>query len=41
MMPTFAETIAEEVDVNLASRDVTINGTKIDYSKEAFSFVSY
>ena len=41
MMPIFAETAVEEVNVNLASGDITINGTDIDNSKEAFPFVSY
>ena len=41
IVPAFSETEAGEVDINLASGDITINGTYIDNSKEAYPFVSY
>jgi|LGVF01.1.fsa_nt_gb hypothetical protein len=41
VMPVYTETESGEVDVNLSSGDITINGTKVDNSKEAYPFVSY
>jgi|LGOV01.1.fsa_nt_gb hypothetical protein len=41
IVPIFAEIESTEVDVNLASGGITINGTEIDNSKEAYPFVSY
>ncbi len=38
IVPAFAE---EEVDINLASGLITINGTDIDNSKEVYPFISY
>lgn len=39
ILPSFAET--EEIDVDLASGDIRINGTNIDNSKETYPFISY